>query len=109
MIRAGGNPTLRGNRIHDGKQSGVFVYENGQGLLEDNDIFANAYNGVTIMTGGNPTLRSNRVHKNGYSAIRIYENGSGVIEDNDLRDNMRGAWDVARECLSNVKRSGNIE
>src|SRR5439155_17230254 len=30
-IHGGADPRLRRNRIHDGKQGGVFVYENGQG------------------------------------------------------------------------------
>ncbi len=41
-IKARGDPVLRRNRIHDGKQSGVLVYEQGRGTLEDNDIFGNA-------------------------------------------------------------------
>ena len=37
-IKTGANPTLRSNRIHDGKGSGVVVHdENGQGTLEDNE------------------------------------------------------------------------
>lgn len=35
------DPTVRRNRIHDGKQAGIFVYENGRGTFEDNDVFAN--------------------------------------------------------------------
>jgi len=108
-IKTGGNPTLRRNRIHDGKSAGVHVYENGQGTLEDNDIFANALAGVFIKTGGNPTLRRNRISKNGYQAVRVYEGGAGVIEDNDLRGNARGAWDIATDCDSKVKRAQNQE
>ena len=37
---------MRRNRIHDGQLTGVFVNNQGQGLLEDNDIFANAGAGV---------------------------------------------------------------
>jgi F-box protein 11 len=108
-VRTGGNPTLRRNRIHDGKQGGVFVHENGQGTLEDNDIFSNAYTGVAVKTGGNPTLRRNRISKNSYQAIRVHEGGAGVIEDNDLRGNARGAWNLAPDCKSRVKRARNLE
>ena len=47
-INTGGNPTLRRNRIHDGKAGGVFVYENGQGVLEDNDVAGNALAGKPV-------------------------------------------------------------
>jgi F-box protein 11 len=40
--REGGNPTLRGCRIYEGKSGGVFVWGNGAGLLEDCQIYANA-------------------------------------------------------------------
>jgi F-box protein 11 len=68
-IHAGADPRLRRNRIHDGKQSGVFVFDNGQGTLEDNDIFGNAYSGVAIKTSANPTLRRNRIHDGKQSGV----------------------------------------
>jgi parallel beta-helix repeat protein len=108
-IHAGADPRVRRNRIHNGEASGVFVYENGQGTLEDNDIFANAKAGVLIRTGGNPTLRRNRISKNSYEAVWVHMGGAGVFEENDLRGNQRGAWDIGQDCLSKVKRKGNIE
>ena len=87
----------------------MYVYENGQGLLEDNDIFANANAGMMIRSGGNPTLRSNRIHKNAYWAIWIYDDGSGTFENNDLRGNPDGAWHIASDCLPQLWRSGTIE
>ncbi|HMC32206.1 MAG TPA: right-handed parallel beta-helix repeat-containing protein [Candidatus Angelobacter sp.] len=108
-VRSGGNPTLRRNRIHDGKQSGVYVCENGQGTFEDNDIFSNALPGVEVKSGGNPTMRGNRINKNGYEAIWIREQGKGTYEKNDLKENVRGAWDISKDAVKDVKRSGNIE
>jgi parallel beta-helix repeat protein len=57
---AGGDPTLRRNQIHDTKQNGVFVHDDGRGTLEGNDITRNAKAGVEIKTGGDPTLRRNK-------------------------------------------------
>jgi parallel beta-helix repeat protein len=68
-IHDGADPRLRRNRIHDGVQSGVFVYSGGQGTLEDNDVFANAFSGVAITEGGNPTLRRNRIHDESRAAF----------------------------------------
>ena len=58
---------------------------------------------------GNPTVRGNRISKNGSHAIRAHDGGGGVIEDNDLRDNTRGAWNIASDCEDKVKRKGNQE
>lgn len=44
----GSSPILRRNRIHSGKQVGVYFYDNGHGQLEDNDIFNHLYSGVQI-------------------------------------------------------------
>ena len=62
-IHGSADPRLRRNRIHDGKQGGVFVYENGQGTLEENDIFGNALAGVKISEDGNPILHRNRIQE----------------------------------------------
>jgi parallel beta-helix repeat protein len=108
-IKSGGNPTLRGNRIHDGKLAGILVTKDGLGALEDNDISGNASVGVEVREGGNPTLRNNRINKNGYQAIWVYKGGGGTFEGNDLRGNSKGAWNIAADCVANVKRSNNQE
>jgi F-box protein 11 len=46
---------------------------------------------------------------NGYEAIWIHEKGKGHFENNDLCDNQRGAWDIDRDCYSNITRTDNIE
>jgi len=86
-IHGGADPRLRRNCIHDGKQSGVFVYANGQGTLEDNDIFGNALSGVEIRDGGNPTVRRNRIHDGKTGGVNVHDNGQGTLEDNDIFGN----------------------
>ena len=83
-VHQGATPTVRSNRIHDGKAGGVFVYEQGQGLFEDNDIFANTNAGVSVATGASPTVRSNRIHDGKQSGVFVYEQGQGLFEDNDI-------------------------
>ncbi|MHB9072401.1 MAG: right-handed parallel beta-helix repeat-containing protein [Desulfobaccales bacterium] len=94
-IHSGADPRLRRNRIHDGKTGGVFIYDNGLGTLEDNDIFGNALTGVQI-SGGNPTLRRNRIHDGKAGGVLVNENGLGALEDNDIFGN----------ALSGVQISG---
>ena len=47
-ITTSSTPVLRRNRIHSGKQVGVYFYDNGHGVLEENDIFNHLYSGVQI-------------------------------------------------------------
>jgi parallel beta-helix repeat protein len=82
-IHNGADPRLRRNRIHHGKQSGVYVYESGIGLIEDNEISANNC-GVSISTGANPTVRRNRIRDGKEGGVHVYESGIGLIEDNEI-------------------------
>lgn len=109
-IHNGADPRVRRNHLHDAKESGAFVYEQGQGLIEDNDIFSNAYAGIEVREGGNPTVRKNRITKSGYQAVWVLEAGGGTYEDNDLRGNTEGAWLIqGEESQAKVKRARNLE
>ena len=94
-IHDGANPRLRGNRISHGKQSGVYVHDNGLGTLEDNDITANARAGVEITTGGDPTLRGNRISHGKDAGVYVHNNGLGTLEDNDITANALAGVTIA--------------
>ena len=84
-IRGGADPRLRRNRIHGSESFGVFVWDNGQGVLEDNDISGNG-NTVVSIEGGDQTLRRNRIH-GGKVGVAVKSDGRNVIEDNDIFGN----------------------
>lgn len=86
-IRDGADPRLRGNKIHGGRQSGVFIFNNGLGTLEDNEIFGNQFSGVEIKTGSDPTLRRNQIYDNKVNGVYAYEGGLGKLEDNAITGN----------------------
>jgi F-box protein 11 len=86
-IRNGADPRLRRNKIHDGRQGGIYVYGGGLGTLEDNDITANTYAGVEIKASGNPTLRRNKIHDGKSAGVYVHDNGLGTLEDNDITAN----------------------
>lgn len=44
-------------------------HEKGQGLIEENEVYANTLAGVWITTGSTPVLRRNRIHS-GKQVIR---------------------------------------
>lgn len=97
-IKTDSNPTLRRNKIHDGRDGGICIFNGGRGplappgdplaavrtarvlvltniplccagLLEENDIFRNAQAGVLISTNSHPILRKNRIF-DGFAAGR---------------------------------------
>ncbi len=74
-------------RVDERSSTASENYENGQGLLEDNDIFGNAHPGAQIKTGGNPALRGNRIYDGKAPGVLVWENGQGLLEDNDIFGN----------------------
>ena len=106
-IHGGADPRLRRNRIHDGKQSGVHVYDKGQGTLEDNDIFGNALGEITIEAGGDPVLRRNRIHDGKEGGVFARNNGQGTLEDNDIFGNALAGIEI-KEGSNPVLRRNRI-
>jgi parallel beta-helix repeat protein len=81
------NPVIRQCRIYDGKENGVFVYDNGKGTVEDCDIYGNTYSGVEIKTGGDPVIRQCRIYDGKQNGIYVHEKGKGTIEDCEIYGN----------------------
>ncbi len=104
-IHDGSDPRLRRNHIHDCKQGGVYVYENGQGTIEDNDIFGNILAGVEIETGSNPTLRRNRIHDGKQVGVFIKEKGQGTLEDNDIFGNAYAGVEIKTSGNPTLRRN----
>jgi len=113
-IHGGADPRLRRNHIYNANQRGVLVYDNGQGVLEDNNIFGNTLSGVGIHSGSNPTLRRNRIHDNKQAGVYILDNSQGTLEDNNIFGNTLfgvgiesgGNPTLRRNRIHNNKRAG---
>jgi len=104
-IHGGADPKLRRNRIHDGNGSGVFVYEDAQGTLEDNEIFGNALAGVEIKEAGNPTVRRNRIHDGKQTGVYVHDKGLGTVEDNDIFGNALAGVAIKEAGNPTVRRN----
>lgn len=81
---------LRHNVIHNGNVSGVYVFEEGQAILEDNEIRTNGKDGVQVNSRGTVTLRRNTVHDNRRCGVFAHHESNASIEDNDIIGNITG-------------------
>jgi parallel beta-helix repeat protein len=84
------NPTIRRCKIHDGNtegEGGVFVFDNGKGIVEDCNIVGSRTSGVEIKEGGNPTIRRCKIHDGKASGVFVQDNGKGRVEDCDIFNN----------------------
>ncbi len=104
-IRDGADPRLRRNKIHDGLECGVYVYQGGLGTLEDNEVIGNGA-GVVIRTAGDPVLRRNQIHDNKKHGVFMDEGGRGTLEDNEVIGNDWGV--VIRTAGDPVLRRNQI-
>jgi len=93
------------NEVHQAKGVGVLVCDHARGLIEDNDIYANARAGVAILSGGNPVVRANRIHDGKDSGVLVSERGRGRIEENDIFGNLRAGVAILREGSPFVTRN----
>jgi parallel beta-helix repeat protein len=98
-------PRISRCKIHDGKGSGIFVYEKGQGIIEDCDIFANTNSGIAIKEEGNPTIRRCKIHNCNKSAgIYVNKNGQGMVEDCDIFSNTYSGVAIKEESNPTIRR-----
>ena len=104
-VHGGADPRIRRNQIHGGKATGIIIYDNAQGTLEDNEIFGTALAGVAITNGGNPTLRKNRIHDCEREGIMIYDKAQGIIEDNSIYGNTFSGVEIKVDSTPLLRRN----
>jgi F-box protein 11 len=82
-----GTANVTACRVHQCRKFGLALYENAQGLIENNDITNNGAAGIRVNTAGDPTVRANRITANADAGVYIYAGGLGTFENNDITNN----------------------
>ncbi len=98
-------PTLTGNVIRDGGESGIYFYNNARGNVEGNEIFGNNFSGVEISGGADPILRGNTIRDGVQTGINVYEDGRGTIVDNDIFGNALRGVEISRGAAPQVREN----
>ncbi len=83
----GANPILRKCVIHDSKQCGILIYEQGTGLIENCDIYSHTATAIEIREDANPTFRRCKIHHSKAGGVLVRDNGTGTFEDCDIFSN----------------------
>ena len=71
---------FRGNAIFNGNQGGVYIFGDGRGLIESNDIYGNALAGIQIRTNSCPIVRHNKIHDGQHGGIYVVNMLNNSIE-----------------------------
>lgn len=66
-----------GNAIFNGNQGGVYIFGDGRGLIESNDIYGNALAGIQIRTNSCPIVRHNKIHDGQHGGIYVVSGRRG--------------------------------
>jgi uncharacterized protein YdaU (DUF1376 family) len=107
------SPILRRCRIHDGMQCGVFIYDNGQGLIAECDIFGNALSGVEIREGSNPIVRHCCIYDGMSCGFLVWSNGQGLIAECDIFGNASSGVEIEQGgnptvCRCRINRNNGV-
>jgi len=79
------NPLIKNCRIHDGADSGIYIFDNARGQIEGCDIFHNANANVAITSGANPSIKNCRIFEGNNGGVVVWQNGSaGEIENCEI-------------------------
>jgi F-box protein 11 len=113
-VHGDATPRVRRCRIHDISGAGVYVYDDGAGVFEDNEITGSTWANVAVESGGNPTVLRNRITGSARSGVAVWDDGAGVFEDNEITGNTRanvavknrGNPTVRRNRISGSRQSG---
>ncbi len=78
---ANANPFLKNCSIHDGADSGIYIFDNARARIENCDIYRNANANLAITQGANPAVKNCRIYEGENGGIVVWGNGAtGVIE-----------------------------
>jgi parallel beta-helix repeat protein len=104
-IHDGGDPRVRRCRIHDSATGGgVYVYDKGQGVIEDCDIFGATVVAIEIIgQGSSAVVRHSRIHNNP-GGVYVREQGQSLIEDCDIFDNTCAGVTVGAGSAPTVRK-----
>ncbi|NJN66926.1 MAG: protein kinase [Chloroflexaceae bacterium] len=100
----GANPVLWRCTIHDGTGTGILVYDQGRGIIEECDISGHAGTGIGVTRQGNPLVRRCRVFQGKQDGVSVSEKGAGILEECDIFDNGRAGVVVCQESTPIVRR-----
>merc|ERR1711935_383928 len=103
-----GAPIVKHNRIHDGRDSGVLVCENGQGSVVENQIFANKMAGVAIGRGGASCVTGNTIRDGSGGSLCLSLHSKGTIASNVIHQHPNAAMQVPEGLMGDVQSHNYI-
>ncbi|HEX8556649.1 MAG TPA: right-handed parallel beta-helix repeat-containing protein [Pyrinomonadaceae bacterium] len=98
-------PLIKGCRIHDGADSGLYFFDGAAATVEDCEVYGSANVGVAVTGGARVVVRRSRVYGGAHAGVVVWRDGAALLEECDVYDNRlanlgvsEGAQLTARMC-----------
>jgi F-box protein 11 len=98
------DPIVRNCTVQRCLQSGIVVFEQARGTLEENDVADNNMLGILIRDGASPVLRGNQVHDNEHGGVQV-DGAAGRIEDNTISSNRAEGVLISNQAKPELRRN----
>jgi parallel beta-helix repeat protein len=101
---------IRDNIVYRNNHHGIVLYlRSDRNLIEGNDTFGNAAQGININESNDNTIRGNRVYDNTESGIGITQTSqNNLVENNQSRGNEQDGLRVVSEATQTTLRGNSL-
>ncbi len=113
---ANANPLIKNCSVHDGADSGIFIFDNARASVENCDVYHNANVNLAITQGANPAVKNCRIYAGENGGIVVWGNGAaGTIEDCEITNHRlanvgisQSANPIFRRCAISGGRDSGV-
>ncbi|HEX8146703.1 MAG TPA: right-handed parallel beta-helix repeat-containing protein [Pyrinomonadaceae bacterium] len=102
---AGAAPFIKGCRIHDSADSGLYLFDGAAATLEDCEVSRSANVGVAVTGGARAVIRRSQVYGGAHAGVVVWQDATALLEGCDVYGNRlanlgvsEGAKLTARAC-----------
>jgi parallel beta-helix repeat protein len=101
---------IRDNVVYANKHHGIVMYlHSDRNLIEGNESFDNAAQGININESNDNIIRSNKVYDNGESGVGVTQTArANLVEGNELRGNKKDGIRLVSEAAVTTVRDNTI-
>jgi parallel beta-helix repeat protein len=101
---------IRDNIVYANKHHGIVMYlGSDRNLIEGNESFRNAAQGININDSDGNTIRNNKVYDNTESGVSLTQTASeNLVEGNQLRGNKKDGVRIVSEAANTTVRDNTI-
>ncbi|KAL9658289.1 hypothetical protein ABK040_015609 [Willaertia magna] len=102
-IQGHAHPTITNSTIHHCRKLGILFSHNASGLVKENKIYNNGYEGITLRGHAHPVIKRNKIFDGLSGGIYIRDNSHPHLHENEIYGNKLSAICVSDESRVLIK------